>query len=144
MPMGNVYPAEFKAQVVELHRRQGRSLAELGREFHLSATTVANWVREANAADAKDPTLTSEERAELVMVRRQLKAREEELEILGKRWPSSRADKPGSGLWLHQRGEGHLSAPQRGPHVPGSGGLALRLLRLAGPAGRPAGSAGGQ
>jgi transposase len=77
MPMGNVYPAEFKAQVVELHRRQGRSLAELGREFHLSATTVANWVREANAADAKDPTLTSEERAELVMVRRQLKAREE-------------------------------------------------------------------
>ena len=82
--MGNVYPAEFKAQVVELHRRQGRSLAELGREFHLSATTVANWVRDANAADAKDPMVTSEERAELVMLRRQLKAREEELEILGK------------------------------------------------------------
>ena len=79
--MGNVYPAEFKAQVVELHRRQGRSLAELGREFHLSATTVANWVRAANAADYKDPTLTSEDKAELVLLRRQLKAREEELEI---------------------------------------------------------------
>jgi transposase len=62
----------------------GPALAELGREFHLSATTVANWVREANAADAKDPTVTSEERAELVLLRRQLKAREEELEILGK------------------------------------------------------------
>jgi transposase len=84
MFMGNLYPAEFKAQVVELHRRQGRSLAELGREFHLSATTVANWVREANAADAKDPTMTSEERAELVLLHRQLTAREEELEILGK------------------------------------------------------------
>jgi transposase len=49
MPMGKVYPAEFKAQVVELHRRQGRSLAELSKEFHISATTVANWVRAANA-----------------------------------------------------------------------------------------------
>ena len=82
--MGNVYPAEFKAQVVELHRRQGRSLADLSKEFHISATTVATWVREANAEDLKDPNLTSEERAELVMLRRQLKAREEELEILGK------------------------------------------------------------
>jgi transposase len=109
MFMGNLYPAEFKAQVVELHRRQGRSLAELGREFHLSATTVANWVREANAADAKDPTVTSEERAELVLLRRQLTAREEELEILGKRWPSSRADTTPRDLCLHQRGEGHLS-----------------------------------
>jgi transposase len=84
MPMGNVYPAEFRAQVVELHRRQGRSLAELSREFHISATTVANWVRAANAEDLKDPTLTSEDKAELVLLRRQLKAREEELEILGK------------------------------------------------------------
>ena len=130
--MGNVYPAEFKAQVVELHRRQGRSLAELGRAFHLSATTVANWVREANATDAKDPTLTSEDKAELVLLRRQLKAREEELEILGKRWPSSRADKTGSGLWAHQRREGHPSPPQRGPPVPGAGRVPLRLLRLAG------------
>jgi hypothetical protein len=140
--MGNLYPAEFRAQVVELHRRQGRPLAELRSECHSSATTVANWVCAANAADAKDPTLTSQDKAELVLWRRQLKARERSWRSWETRWPSSRADKTARGRCLHQRGEGHPTRAERGPQVPGagvsrSGDYAWRA-RLAGPPGRRA------
>ena len=82
--MGHVYPAEFKAQIVELYRHGDRTFMELGKEFNLSPTTVANWVRQANIDEGKAPGLTSGEKAEIAALRRQLKQKEEELEILGK------------------------------------------------------------
>jgi transposase-like protein len=47
--VGTVYPPEFKAQVVQLAREGEKSYVEIARELGLSPTSVANWVREADA-----------------------------------------------------------------------------------------------
>jgi len=39
------FSQEFKDQIVELHRKGGRTFIDLAREFNLSATSVSNWVR---------------------------------------------------------------------------------------------------
>ena len=79
-----VYPPEFRAQVVELYRRGGRSFTDIAREFGLSATSVANWVRQAAVDAGDEPGLTTSEKVEVVELRRKLRQRDEEVEILGK------------------------------------------------------------
>ena len=84
------YPQEFQDQLVELHR-QGRTFMELSREFNVSATTVANWVR---AADRRDGQLQRErtravkpvesDQAKIARLERELAVKAEEVEILGK------------------------------------------------------------
>jgi transposase len=50
------FSQEFKDQIVELHRKGGRTYMDLAKEFNLSATTVSNWVRTADKRDAKKVT----------------------------------------------------------------------------------------
>jgi transposase len=85
------YSQEFKDQIVELHRKGGRTFMDLAKEFNLSATTVSNWVRaaekrEAKAARAK--TAAGEhgesDQAKIKRLEKELARKEEELEILGK------------------------------------------------------------
>lgn len=87
--MASKFSREFKAQIVELFRQGGRTFKDIAAEFDLSATTVSNWVREdansrgkllseVNSDDRKD------EKAEIAELKRQLRQKEEELEILGK------------------------------------------------------------
>jgi transposase len=91
--MGIVYPQEFRDRIVELHR-QGRSFVDLGKEFDLSPSSVANWVRQADAGEKHNEKRTSSERpvdsaqqqdkAEIARLQRELARKDEELEILGK------------------------------------------------------------
>lgn len=81
--MANVYPPEFKAQIVRLARAGEKSYVEIAKEYKLSATSVANWVREADERE-EQRSLDPDERAELAALRRELKKKDEELEILGK------------------------------------------------------------
>jgi transposase len=96
--MSTVFSKEFKEQIVELHRGGGRTFMDLGKEFDLSPTTVANWVREADKrdalrarasrrADGKVPVVeepVETDRAKIVRLERELARKTEELEILGK------------------------------------------------------------
>jgi transposase len=86
--MGTVFSQEFKDQVVELFQRGGRTFMDIGKEFDLSPTTVSNWVRAAENREGKlsrrDPDELAIDRAEIARLRRELAAKEEELEILGK------------------------------------------------------------
>jgi len=86
--MGTVFAQEFKDQIVELFRQGGRTFVDIGKEFDLSPTTVANWVR---AAENKQGRLSkgagdarSEDLAEIARLKRELAQKQEELEILGK------------------------------------------------------------
>lgn len=81
--MGIVYPPEFKAQVVAIAREGDRTYVDIAKEFGLSATSVANWVREADVAESRGG-LSGDEKAELVALRREVKKKDEELDILGK------------------------------------------------------------
>ena len=85
------FSQEFKDQIVELHRKGGRTFMDLAKEFNLSATTVANWVRAADKRDAnRARTVVAErqggesEKAKIARLEKELARKEEELEILGK------------------------------------------------------------
>jgi transposase len=81
------YSQEFKDQVVELHRRDGRSFMDLAKEFNLSPTTIANWARAAEKRTgpprASAPPAESDQ-AKIARLETELARKEEELEILGK------------------------------------------------------------
>ncbi len=78
------YPAEFRAQMVELVR-SGRTPEELSREFEPTAQSIWNWVRQAERDQgARLDGLTTDERQELRRLRREIKVVREEREILKK------------------------------------------------------------
>ena len=78
------YPAEFRAQMVELVR-SGRTPEELSREFEPTAQSIWNWVRQAERDQGvRLDGLTTDEREELRRLRREIKVVREEREILKK------------------------------------------------------------
>jgi len=85
--MGAVFSKEYKAQIVELFRQGGRTFQDIGKEFELSPTTIANWVRAAENQDGRlssTVTARSADKEEIDRLKRELAKKEEELEILGK------------------------------------------------------------
>jgi transposase len=87
------FSKEFKDQIVELHRLGGRTFMDLAKEFNLSATTVSNWVRAAEKADAKKlrPSpgaatgeVEESDQAKIKRLEKELARKEQELDILGK------------------------------------------------------------
>ncbi len=88
------YSQEFKDQIVELHRKGGRTFMELAKEFNLSATTVSNWARAADKRDLKRERARAadgaagegweSDKAKIKRLERELARKEEELDILGK------------------------------------------------------------
>lgn len=79
-----VYPAEFRRQVVDLHRA-GRSIRELAKEFEPSEQTIRNWIVQAerDRGERRDG-LTSPENEELRQLRRENRQLKLEREILSK------------------------------------------------------------
>jgi transposase len=76
------YPAEFRRRLIELVRA-GQSPEELARKFEPTAQSIRNWVRQADLDEGKRTDgLTSEEREEVVRLRREVRTLREEREIL--------------------------------------------------------------
>jgi transposase len=80
------FTAEYKSEVVGLVRSSGKSVGQVARELDLTETAVRAWVRQAGIDANRDPQgpLTSEERAELVRLRRELKTVRMERDFLRK------------------------------------------------------------
>ena len=78
------YPEAFRAEAIELARSSGKSIAEVARDLGISGETLRLWGRqsEADAGRGQAGDLTTAEREELVRLRRQVKTREMEREIL--------------------------------------------------------------
>jgi transposase len=71
-------------RVVDL-ARAGRTLQSLAREFGVTATSIRNWLRQADLDEGRrQDGLTSEEKQELVRLRRENERLREEKIILGK------------------------------------------------------------
>jgi transposase len=65
--------------------RAGRSLAELAREFEPTENCIRNWVKQADLDNGRrHDGLTTDERAELIRLRREVRVLREEKEILKK------------------------------------------------------------
>ena len=78
------YSEEFKARMVELVRA-GRTPAELAEEFEPSSESIRQWAKQADLdAGRREDGLTTEEKEELRVLRKEVKRLEMEREILKK------------------------------------------------------------
>jgi transposase len=76
------FTPEFKADIVERCRRGDRTVGQVARDFDLTETAVREWVRQAEVDAGQRPGLTTEERAELVELRRENRRLREDVDIL--------------------------------------------------------------
>lgn len=82
MAKKDAYPAEFKERAVALYRSGGRSKDELARELGISPTSLHNWVKRAAIDAGEISGVTTDDRGELVRLRRENRRLELEVEIL--------------------------------------------------------------
>jgi transposase len=80
------FTEEFKARAVGLILREGRTVAQVGRDLDLVESVLHSWVRQAKVDQGKGPAgaLTSDEREELSRLRKENRILQEEKEILRK------------------------------------------------------------
>jgi len=80
------FTKEYKAEVVELIRKSGKSVGAVARELDLTETAVRRWIQQAetDSGGGAEGALTTAEREELGRLRKQVKTLEMEREILKK------------------------------------------------------------
>ena len=77
---------EFKAGAVRLVLDEGKTIAQVARDLDLTASALSGWVRQARAdRDGGKSGLTTEERAELAALRKQVRELKMERDLL-KKW----------------------------------------------------------
>ena len=76
---------EFKAGAVKLVLDEGKSVAQVARDLDLTPSALGGWVKQARADRSQGKAgLTTEERAELAALRKELRVVRMERDILGK------------------------------------------------------------
>ena len=63
--MPKPHPREFRDDVVAVARKGEASLAQIAKDFGISESCLANWLRAADVEDGKRPGVTREESAAL-------------------------------------------------------------------------------
>lgn len=83
--MPRAYPEEFRRRAVELARLHEKSVSQIAAELGIAQSALHRWVRQADIDEGqRHDGLTTEERAELVRLRRANRQLEMENEILKK------------------------------------------------------------
>lgn len=80
--MPRPHPPEFRQRAVELVRLRDRPVAQIAKELGISDSCLRGWVRQADVDAGARSGLSSDERAELVALRRKTRVLELEVEIL--------------------------------------------------------------
>ena len=80
--MATRYPQEFRQRAVELARLREKSVTQLAQDLGVSDQTLRNWVKQTDIDEGRREGLTTEERAEIVRLRRANRVLEMENEIL--------------------------------------------------------------
>ena len=79
------FSEEFMAGAVRLVLDEGKTIGAVARDLDLTPSSLANWVRHARADRTKGKTgLTTEERAELAILRKENRELRMERDILKK------------------------------------------------------------
>jgi transposase len=82
--MPDAYPEEFRRRAVELVRSGGQPLTRIAKDLGVHESTLRNWASRADVDEGRKEGLTSDERKELVELRRRARVLEAENEILRK------------------------------------------------------------
>ena len=80
--MPRAYPPEFRHRAVELARLREKPVAHIAADLGIAGSCLHRWLRQADIDEGRTEGLTSDERAELVRLRRANRVLEMENEIL--------------------------------------------------------------
>ena len=80
--MPAAYPEEFRCRAVELARQGDIPIAKIAKDLGISDACLRKWLRTADVDQGLKLGLTSDERAELVRLRRENRVQAAEIEIL--------------------------------------------------------------
>lgn len=76
------YPRAFRQQAIELVRLREHPITRIAHDLGISDQTLRNWVKQADIDEGRRDGLTTEERTEIVRLRRRNRVLEMEVEIL--------------------------------------------------------------
>ena len=73
---------EFRRRAVELARQRDKPIAQIAKDLGIAESGLRRWMAQADVDEGKREGLSSEERKELVELRRRNRTLEMEVEIL--------------------------------------------------------------
>lgn len=82
------YPAQFRAETIRLVRESGKAMSQIAKNLGVATESLRRWVRQAEIDSGEREGLTTAEREELRLLRRDVRILREEREILEKPRPS--------------------------------------------------------
>jgi transposase-like protein len=80
--MPAAHPVEFRQRAVELARLREKPIAQIAKDLQISESCLRRWMNQADIDAGHKPGLSSDERKELVELRRKNRVLEMEIEIL--------------------------------------------------------------
>ena len=80
--MPRPHPPEFRQRAVELARLREKRIAQIASDLGISESCLRRWMDVADVDDGRRPGLTTDEKAELIALRRKNRVLELENEIL--------------------------------------------------------------
>ena len=76
------HPLEFRQRAVELSRMGEKPVSAIAKDLGISESCLRNWMNRADVDEGLKEGLSTDERAELVRLRRELRVKDMEIEIL--------------------------------------------------------------
>jgi transposase len=76
------HPPEFRRRAIDLARQPGARVAQVAKDLGISESGLRRWMSQDDVDAGRKEGLSSDERAELVRLRRELRVKEMEIEIL--------------------------------------------------------------
>ncbi|HEY1133715.1 MAG TPA: transposase [Nocardioides sp.] len=80
--MPRAHPPEFRQRAVELARLREKPIAVIASDLGISESCLRRWMDVADVDQGRKDGITSDERAELVRLRREVRVKDMEIEIL--------------------------------------------------------------
>jgi transposase len=80
--MPRPHPPEFRQRAIELARLKEKPIAQIAADLGISESCLRNWVHQADVDQGVTEGLSTDDRAELVRLRREVRVKDMEIEIL--------------------------------------------------------------
>jgi transposase-like protein len=80
--MPRPHPSEFRQRAIELARLKEKPIAQIAADLGISESCLRNWVHQADIDEGVTEGLSTDDRAELIRLRREVRVKDMEIEIL--------------------------------------------------------------
>jgi transposase-like protein len=80
--MPRPHPPEFRQRAIELAQLREKPIAQIAADLGISESCLRNWVHQADVDEGVKEGLSTDDRAELVRLRREVRVKDMEIEIL--------------------------------------------------------------